>query len=128
MSARRIVILVFMVVFGLQTFIGGCTNYNRQRGVENTWRKIDLSEIVPGKTSQMEIAKKLGPPSQIINLNHGTVFYYLAEQTRGGGAIFIIFNTLNEKTTYDRAVFFFDENGVLSEYSLSHEAIGDDQK
>ncbi|WP_229595378.1 hypothetical protein [Pseudodesulfovibrio sediminis] len=91
--------------------------------MKNTWRSIDQSQLVPGETTQTDIIKSLGPPSQIINLQAGPVFYYLAEQTEGGGVILILFNSLNEKITYDRAVFFFDEKGALRTYSMSQESI-----
>jgi len=110
------------------TLFGACTNYTRERGVENTWRSIDLSQIVPGTTTQMEIVKQLGPPSQIIDLKAGPAFYYLAEQTQGGGVILILFNHMDEKITYDRAVFFFDTQGVLLDYSLSKESISHEKK
>jgi len=100
-----------------------CTSYNRQRGAENTWRTVDLSSVKAGATTQMDIAKSLGPPSQIINLNSGLVFYYLTETTEGTGYIFILFNQFKERVSYDRAVFFFNQEGVLIDYSLSKEAM-----
>lgn len=115
--------IMLLLLAGLVFQFSGCTNYNRSRGVENTWRQVDLSGIEPGRTTQKEVLDQIGPPSQIINLAEGSVFYYLAEQTEGGGVILILFNSLNEKTIYDRAVFFFDDQGILSEYALSKESI-----
>jgi len=120
---QRFIFTTALIVLTIATQLGACTNYNRQRGVKNTWRSIDQSEIVPGTTTQMEIVKRLGPPSQVIDLKAGPAFYYLAEQTQGGGVILILFNHLEEKITYDRAVFFFDQEGVLVDYSLSKESI-----
>lgn len=113
------------IILAMSVLLAACTNYNRQRGVENTWRSIDQSELMPGTTTQMDIAKVLGPPSQVINLKAGPVFYYLAEKTKGSGLVLIVFNTLEEKVTYDRAVFFFDQDGILIDYSLSKETIDD---
>lgn len=119
MFHSRQVVMVLVVSLLLLS----CTSYNRQRGVENTWREIDQSDIVPGATTQSDIVKRLGPPSQIIDLESGLVFYYLSEQTKGGGMILILFNTLSERISYDRAIFFFDREGVLADYAFSSESI-----
>ncbi|BDQ37157.1 hypothetical protein SYK_15170 [Pseudodesulfovibrio nedwellii] len=128
MTFRKIICIAAAFMLAATTLFGACTNYTRERGVENTWRSIDLSQIVPGTTTQMEIVKQLGPPSQIIDLKAGPAFYYLAEQTQGGGVILILFNHMDEKITYDRAVFFFDTQGVLLDYSLSKESISHEKK
>lgn len=128
MTFRKIICIAAAFMLAATTLFGACTNYTRERGVENTWRSIDLSQIVPGTTTQMEIVKQLGPPSQIIDLKAGPAFYYLAEQTQGGGVILILFNHMDEKITYDRAVFFFDAQGVLLDYSLSKESISHEKK
>lgn len=114
----------YFLAICLVASLAACTNYNRQRGVESMWRQIDMSKIVPGETTQMDIARELGPPSQVIDLAAGPVFYYLSETTKGGGLILIIFNNLEEKVSYDRAIFFFDKNGVLKDYALSKEPQG----
>ena len=41
----------------------------------------------------------------------------LFEKSRGEGMILIVYNTIDIDTSYDRAVFFFDNNDVLTEYS-----------
>jgi hypothetical protein len=51
------------------------------------------------------------------------VFYYLMEHREGKAGIFLIYNWVKEDTTYDRAIFFFDQNGVLREYGFSKEKI-----
>ena len=45
------------------------------------------------------------------------MLYYLFEQSEGEGMILIVYNRMRIDTRYDRAVFFFDENDVLKEYS-----------
>jgi hypothetical protein len=78
---------------------------------------------VTGQTTESDIIKALGPPSQVIGLRDQTVFYYLTEHRKGKGAIFIIYNWVKEDTIYDRAIFFFDQNGVLRDYGFSKEEI-----
>jgi hypothetical protein len=65
----------------------------------------------------------LGPPSQLIALSDQTVFYYLTEKTSGKGYIFIFWNQVNAKSEYDRAIFFFDSDGVLEEFAYSQEEV-----
>ena len=101
----------------------GCVSYESRKGVDNKWRDESLSEFRVGQTTQTEIINTLGPPSQVISLGDQVVFYYMLERQKGKGGIFIIYNRIDEKTTYDRAIFFFDNNGVLSEYAYSLEKV-----
>jgi hypothetical protein len=105
--------------------LSSCANYTRMRGVENAWRNPSLPAPVVGETTQAQILDRYGPPSQIIGLDHQTVFYYLTERNTGSGTILIVYNWLNEKVTYDRAIFFFDSDAVLADYGFSRESIGD---
>jgi outer membrane protein assembly factor BamE (lipoprotein component of BamABCDE complex) len=118
---------MLMIMLTTLLLLTACTNFNRHRGVENTWRSIDQSQIVEGKTTQMDIAQTLGPPSQLIDLKGGTAFYYLTEQTHEAGVIFILFNYFDEKVIYDRAVFFFDQQGILQHYAFSKEIIDNEK-
>ncbi len=107
----------------LLAVLAGCASYERTRGVENTWRDPALSPPVIGQTTQSDVIRMFGPPSQVIGLGDRTVFYYLAERGKGRGAILVVYNWLKEDVTYDRAIFFFDAAGLLQDYGLSHEAI-----
>lgn len=100
-----------------------CVSFSSVDGVDNVWREIPLESFQPGVTTQAEVLDQLGPPSQLINLDHGVVFYYLAEYGSGRGEVLIVWNRRQEKTTYDRAIFFFDDNGVLQDVAYSQEAI-----
>ena len=101
--------------------LAGCLKSYSEAGVVNTWRDKSLPEFEVGKTTQAEVAKRLGPPSQLINLESGLVFYYLLEQARGTGLILIVYNNIKDRVIYDRAIFFFDKQGVLTDYALSIE-------
>jgi len=103
--------------------LAGCASFERNQGVTNSWRDAAFPTPEVGKTTKAEVLDLLGPPSQIIGLRDQTVFYYLKEQRKGKGAILILFNWIQEDTTYDRAIFFFDQNGVLKDYAFSNESI-----
>lgn len=82
-----------------------------------------MEQFEKGVTTQSDVLEKLGPPSQLINLDNQVVFYYLAQQNKGKGMIFIVWNRIDEKREYDRAIFFFDRGGTLEDVAYSKEAI-----
>ncbi|MHC4450149.1 MAG: hypothetical protein ACYS0E_08430 [Planctomycetota bacterium] len=100
-----------------------CINSRSESGVANTWRGADLPAFEPGRTTQAEVAKALGPPSQLVDLGGQVVFYYLAERAKNTGVILILYNTTRERVVYDRAIFFFDKKGLLEDYAFSLEEV-----
>ena len=101
-----------------------CFSVSDQQGVDNLWREQARVEgIEEGKTTQNEVITLLGPPSQIINLDNGSVFYYLLQERSGKGAFLLLYNFKRDKVSYDRAIFFFDKKGVLTDYGFSVEEI-----
>jgi hypothetical protein len=102
-------------------FVSGCSQFSTERGVENIWRSAEMPVFVKGTTTQADVLKALGPPSQIISLNNGSAFYYLQEQGEGAALILLLYNEVQYQISYDRAVFFFDNEGILSEHAYSHE-------
>jgi len=115
----RLALLAFVAQVLL---LGACVKYQSLDGVENTWREIPADRIQVGATTQADILDWLGPPSQIIALGEQRVFYYLSQKQSGQAKVLIIWNDAAEQTRYDRAVFFFDPEGVLTEYSIRDEA------
>ncbi len=114
----RILILVV-----LAAAFAGCATFSDKRGVEVTWQPAAMEQLEKGKTTRREVLTDFGPPSQVISLGDETVLYYLYEKTTGEGLVLIIYNRFDVRTRYDRAVFFFDANDLLTEFS-SH--IGSD--
>jgi outer membrane protein assembly factor BamE (lipoprotein component of BamABCDE complex) len=107
------------LVIATLVIAAGCASFERTRGVDATWRDPAIPAPVVGTTTQSDILKVLGPPSQVIGLRDQTVFYYLREQDKGRGGILIVYNWLKEDVSFDRAIFFFDADGVLRDYGLS---------
>lgn len=101
----------------------GCASYTGDNGVDNTWRSENAPVWEEGVTTEQEVAEALGPPSQLIGLRDETVYYYLREHRSGRGLLLLIYNWGYQKLTYDRAVFFFNNDGVLTKYSYSPEAL-----
>jgi len=92
-------------------------------GVENLWRSDPAPVFEIGHTTQSEVMKALGPPSQVIAFGERTLFYYLREQQKLQSLSVIIYSQSREKILYDRAIFFFDRQGVLQDFALSDEEI-----
>ena len=97
--------------------VSGCAQYTDKRGVEVTWQPPAIEQLKKGKSTRKDVLALLGPPSQIISLGDETVLYYLYEKSTGEGYILILYNRFDRGTEYDRAVFFFDSNDVLTEYA-----------
>ena len=101
----------------------GCANRQSQMGVENKWRVDPAPTFKIGSTTQSEVMKALGPPSQVIALDEQTLFYYLREQQKLKSLSLIIYSQSRERIMYDRAIFFFNREGILKDFALSDEKI-----
>ncbi|MEZ5572519.1 MAG: outer membrane protein assembly factor BamE [Halioglobus sp.] len=81
------------------------------------WQSAVTENLETGKSTRRDVLALLGPPSQVIALDDESVLYYLFEHSEGEGLILIVYNRMRIDTRYDRAIFFFDKNDVLSEFS-----------
>jgi hypothetical protein len=98
--------------------LAACINTKSERGVEAVWRTVEAGAFADGETTRGEVLELLGPPSQILSLEGETAFYYMVEKTHAKGLILIVYNDRKERTVYDRAVFFFDDEDVLIEHAF----------
>jgi len=115
---------VWLTVLTCWIVIGfGCVSRQSQMGVENLWRMDPPPTFEAGKTTQSQVMESLGPPSQVIALGDQTLFYYLRENQKFQSFSVIIYAQSRERINYDRAIFFFDHDGVLVDFALSKEAI-----
>ena len=110
---------IFAALLLLSVFLSGCAQYDSKRGVAVVWQAEAVSQLVLGKSTRADVLDLLGPPSQVVALKDETVFYYLFEHSQGEGLVLIVYNRVNVDTRYDRAIFFFDDNDVLTE-SATH--------
>ena len=116
MIPSRRSLLWSILVVGLA--VPGCATISKKAGVENRWREPNIV-LQEGVTTQQQVLAQLGPPSQIIALSAKTVFYYLFEEAKGRLLFLILYNQANTDITYDRAIFFFNTDGVLETYAFS---------
>jgi outer membrane protein assembly factor BamE (lipoprotein component of BamABCDE complex) len=103
--------------------LGGCVSKRSEMGVENSWRNRPAPVFEKGRSTQSEVMRSLGPPSQVIALHDQTLFYYLREQSRSKAIYLVLYNQTRQQITYDRAIFFFNKSGVLTEFAYSNEAV-----
>ena len=103
--------------------LGSCANWSQETGVDNRWRGAEVPVWVTGETKAEDVMTELGPPSQIIALKDQVVYYYLKEQMSGSAYVLILYNNAKMKAEYDRAIFFFDDDGKLTRYAYSNETL-----
>ena len=112
-------IAVRIALVASASLFSGCARFSGERGVEISPAVASDADFVEGRTTEADVLTLLGPPSQIIGLHEGVVFYYLKERAAGSAAVFLIYNQARVNVTYDRAVFFFDGEGVLTDHAFS---------
>lgn len=111
--------LAYLLAGLLLLFQAGCMRTVAERGVEPLWRVLPTGAFRPGVSNKADILARLGPPSQVITAGPGEIFYYLHEEARTRGLVLLFYNKSETETRYDRAIFFFDADGLLEEYSIS---------
>jgi len=115
-------LILALVVLPLPS-LTGCMSKRGEMGVRNYWRDPSLPAFEKGRTTEADVMAALGPPSQVIALKDQTLFYYLREESRTSSMFLIIYNQTRQQISYDRAIFFFDTNSVMTKFSYSKEAI-----
>lgn len=99
------------------SLLGGCAQFESKRGVEVNWQASVTEQLVNGESTRRDVLAMLGPPSQVIALDGESALYYLFEHSEGEGLILIVYNRMRIDTRYDRAIFFFNEDDVLTEFA-----------
>jgi len=117
--APAIVLLCVVLIW----MLAGCGITRQTQGVMNKWRDESLPPFEKGQTTQSEVIAQLGPPSQVIALNDGVVYYYMRELVISKGMYLIVYNWVRKQVSYDRAIFFFNSEGILTDYGYSEEQI-----
>jgi len=106
-----------ITVILLTTLLSACVNYSRDSGVENLWRQPQA--FTHGTTTSQQVLIALGPPSQVLAVGKQTVYYYLKEHVTRQGLVLLVYNETTEVSTFDRAIFFFNKQGILEDFSYS---------
>lgn len=94
-----------------------CAQYDDKRGVDVNWQDSVTASLTEGESTRKDVLALLGPPSQVISMDGESALYYLFARSQGQGLILVVYNRWDVGTVYDRAIFFFDDDEVLTEYS-----------
>ena len=122
-SSRLSTFVLALAALFLLPGLAGCLGKRSEMGVRNSWRGAPPPAFEKGLSTQSDVMRALGPPSQVIALHDQTLFYYLREQSRTKAVFLIVYNQVRERITYDRALFFFNKEGILTDFGYSAEAI-----
>ena len=120
-STRQLIVFILLAV--LMPALSGCSNKRSEMGVLNNWCGSPPPVFEKNRSTQSDVMSALGPPSQVIALQDQTIFYYLGEQSRTKGFFLIIYNQTRQQITYDRGIFLFNKQAVLTDFAYSQEAI-----
>lgn len=100
-----------------------CVSKRSEMGVVNEWRGASAPVFEKGVSTESKVMQALGPPSQVIALDDKTLFYYLREQSKTKSVILLLYNQTRQEIIYDRAIFFFNKDSVLTDFSYSPEKV-----
>jgi len=78
-----------------------------------------LATFTTGTTTAGEIVKVFGAPTHIVKLSNGNAYVYERSVSKGTGIWLVLVSFGNYETQYDRVVFFFDHQDILTHYGLS---------
>ena len=115
--------ILLLLTTCLLAALAGCVSKRGEMGVRNSWRDPSLPAFEKGRATQSDVMRALGPPSQVIALQDQTLFYYLREQSQTKAMLLLVYNQTRQQITYDRAIFFFNKQSILTDFAYSKEAI-----
>jgi hypothetical protein len=81
-----------------------------------------LEGFSPGSTPAAEVVEVFGAPSRMVKLSNGNAYVYERSVSKGTGIWLMLLSFGNYETQYDRVVFFFDNEDILTHYGLSMNA------
>ncbi len=81
-----------------------------------------LDRLTPGTTMAAEVLEVFGAPSHMVKLSNGNAYVYERSVSKGTGIWLVVLSFGNYETQYDRVVFFFDNEDILTHYGLSMNA------
>jgi outer membrane protein assembly factor BamE (lipoprotein component of BamABCDE complex) len=121
LPVKKCLLLILLGI--ILSLLEGCVSKHSEMGVRNYWRDPSPPAFTKGKSTQADVMHALGPPSQVIALQDQTLFYYLREQSRTKAMFLIFYNHTGQEITYDRAIFFFNKQSVLTDFAYSAETV-----
>ena len=81
-----------------------------------------LENVTPGRTTAGQVVTLFGAPTQAVELAGGNAYVYERSVSKATGAYFVLISFVRYDQQYDRLVFFFNEDNVLTHYGFSLKA------
>lgn len=81
-----------------------------------------LENVTPGRTTAGQVVTLFGAPTQAVELSGGNAYVYERSVSKATGAYFVLISFVRYDQQYDRLVFFFNEDNVLTHYGFSLKA------
>jgi hypothetical protein len=110
-----------IMVLGMMLLCVGCAMFAKSKEYHG-FDADRLATFTAGTTTAEEIVGVFGAPSQIAKLSNGNAYVYERSVSKGTGIWLVLVSFGNYETQYDRVVFFFDRQDMLTHYGLSMHA------
>ena len=110
-----------IVVLSMMLLCVSCAMFGKSKehhGFDARW----LDQFTPGRTKAAEVLEAFGAPSSMVKLSNGNAYIYERSVSKGTGIWLVLLSFGNYDTQYDRVVFFFDNEDILTHYGLSMNA------
>jgi hypothetical protein len=110
-----------IVILSMISVCVSCAMFGKSKeyhGFDAKW----LDGFTPGTTLAAEVVEAFGAPSHIVKLSNGNAYVYERSVSKGTGIWLVVLSFGNYETQYDRVVFFFDNEDILTHYGLSMNA------
>jgi len=110
-----------IVILSMISVCVSCAMFGKSKeyhGFDATW----LDRFTPGTTTAAEVLAVFGAPSHMVKLSNGNAYVYERSVSKGTGIWLVLLSFGNYETQYDRVVFFFDNEDILTHYGLSMNA------
>jgi hypothetical protein len=110
-----------IVVLSLILLFTGCAMFGKSKehhAFDARW----FDTCAPGTTTAADVVELFGAPSNLVELSNGNAYIYERSVSKGTGIWLVILSFGNYETQYDRVVFFFNKENILTHYGLSMKA------
>ncbi len=78
--------------------------------------------LVPGQSSELDVARALGGPTDVVQLGRRSAWRYDHTRQKRAGVSLLIVTFAGTDVQSDRIWVFFDEQGILTHYGATFDA------
>jgi hypothetical protein len=78
-----------------------------------------IGEVTPGKSTAAEVSGLFGAPSEVVKMSNGNAYIYERSVAKGTALWLVLVSFVKYDRQYDRLVFLFNKEDVLTHYGIS---------